>query len=322
MAKPRKELAKDEIGEPVEVEVKRPLDKIVPVRLSAGDWAELYKYAHKLGIGPTTLARMWILERLAFVKAATSDPFISSVIPAPGTWTPPLPRCLTLRQFAAALMNSIPDEERRALEAEVEHLMMHSGMAKSEELNREFTRVRRDQTFDRVNVSHLVMSALQMAAPRFREKRGKDDVEIEVNIDLGTVNSVQGDMAELREALLNIILNALDSMPQGGKLTIKAWQEDNQVVLSVADTGAGMPDEVKSKVFDPFFSTKRPDGMGLGLSITYGIITKHGGNIDVESSLGQGSTFYVRLPLGDEKMKNKSSSGSPYFHDEGENTVG
>ncbi|MCK4242928.1 MAG: response regulator, partial [Dehalococcoidia bacterium] len=124
-------------------------------------------------------------------------------------------------------------------------------------------------------------------------------------------NSVRGDMAELREALINIIFNAVDSMPQGGKLTVKAWQEDNQVVLSVSDTGVGIPDEIKSKIFDPFFSTKGPDGMGLGLSITYGIITRQGGNIDVESTLGQGSTFYVRLPLGGEKMKNKASPGSP-----------
>ncbi|MBA7596929.1 Sensor kinase CckA [subsurface metagenome] len=150
-----------------------------------------------------------------------------------------------------------------------------------------------------------------MVEPRFRESWQKDGVEIEVSTDLNAVNSVRGDMAELREALINIIFNAVDSMPQGGKLTVKAWQEDNQVVLSVSDTGVGMPDEIKSKIFDPFFTTKGPDGMGLGLSITYGIITRHGGNIDVESSPGEGTTFYVRLPLGGEEMKNRSSSSSP-----------
>ena len=175
----------------------------------------------------------------------------------------------------------------------------------------EFTRVRTDTDFDQVDVSHLVRSALQMAEPRLMEGREKDSVNIEVGVDLNTVNSVWGDTAELREALLNIIFNAVDAMPEGGKLTIKAWQEDNQVILSVADTGVGIPDKMIANIFDPFFTTKGPDGVGLGLSITYGIITRHGGNIDVESSLGSGSTFYIRLPLGGEVMKNESSPGSP-----------
>ncbi len=200
----------------------------------------------------------------------------------------------------AKLKRSIKAIEQAALDA-----------AKTVRRLQEFTRVRRDQAFDQVKVNQLVRSALQMAEPRFKESWEKDGVEIAVNTDLNAVNSVRGDMAELREALINIIFNAVDSMPQGGKLTVKAWQEDNQVVLSVSDTGVGIPDEIKSKIFDPFFSTKGPDGMGLGLSITYGIITRQGGNIDVESTLGQGSTFYVRLPLGGEKMKNKASPGSP-----------
>ncbi len=198
------------------------------------------------------------------------------------------------------LKRSIKAIEQAALDA-----------AKTVRRLQEFTRVRRDQVFDQVKVNQLVRSALQMVEPRFRESWQKDGVEIEVSTDLNAVNSVRGDMAELREALINIIFNAVDSMPQGGKLTVKAWQEDNQVVLSVSDTGVGMPDEIKSKIFDPFFTTKGPDGMGLGLSITYGIITRHGGNIDVESSPGEGTTFYVRLPLGGEEMKNRSSSSSP-----------
>ncbi len=175
----------------------------------------------------------------------------------------------------------------------------------------EFTRVRTDTDFEQVDVSNLVRSALQMVEPRLRENREKDGVDIEVSVDLNTVNSVWGDTAELREALLNIIFNAIDAMPEGGRLNIKARQEDNQVVLSIADTGAGIPDKMIANVFDPFFTTKGPDGMGLGLSITYGIITRHGGNVDVESSLGNGSTFYVRLPLGGKAMINETSPGSP-----------
>jgi len=175
----------------------------------------------------------------------------------------------------------------------------------------DFTRVRRDQTFDQVKVNQLVRSALQMAEPRFAERRQRDGVDIDVGIEVNAVNSVRGDMSELREALLNIIFNAVDSMPQGGKISIKAWQQENEVVLSIADTGVGITEEVKTKIFDPFFTTKGPDGMGLGLSITYGIITRHGGSIEVDSILGQGSTFYVKLPVEDGEMEQKFSPDTP-----------
>jgi CheY-like chemotaxis protein len=103
----------------------------------------------------------------------------------------------------------------------------------------------------------------------------------------------------------------VDSMPQGGKINIKAWKENDEVVLSIADTGAGISEEVKTKIFDPFFTTKGPNGMGLGLSITYGIITRHGGSIEVDSILGQGSTFYVKLPVEDGEMEQKFSPDLP-----------
>jgi len=175
----------------------------------------------------------------------------------------------------------------------------------------DFTRVRRDQTFDRVKVNQLVRSVLQMAEPRFAERRQRDGVDIDVGMEVNAVNSVRGDMAELREALLNIIFNAVDRMPQWGMISIKAWREDNQVVLSIADTGAGISEEIKTKIFDPFFTTKGSEGMGLGLSITYGIITRHGGSIEVDSILGQGSTFYVKLPVEDGEMEQKFSPDTP-----------
>ncbi len=174
----------------------------------------------------------------------------------------------------------------------------------------EFTRVRKDRIADPVNVSHMVMSALQMAEPRLKESREKDGIAIEVSTELNVKESVLGDIAELREALINIIFNAVDAMPEGGKLSIKAWREDRQVVLSIADTGVGMSDETKDNIFDPYFTTKGPSGMGLGLSMAYGIITRHSGDIGVESSPGEGTTFYVRLPLGGEEMQNGSSSDS------------
>jgi signal transduction histidine kinase len=174
----------------------------------------------------------------------------------------------------------------------------------------EFTRVRKDRISDSVNVNHMIMSALNMAEPRLKEKTEKDSRAIEVSTELNVRESVFGDIAELREALINIIFNAVDAMPDGGKISIKTWRENNQLVLSIADTGVGMSDQTKDKIFDPYFTTKGPSGVGLGLSMAYGIITRHGGDIGVESSLGQGTTFYIRLPLGGEEMQNESSSDS------------
>jgi len=174
----------------------------------------------------------------------------------------------------------------------------------------EFTRVRKDRISDSINVNHMVMSALNMAEPRLKERTEKDGSAIEVSTELNVRESVLGDIAELREALINIIFNAVDAMPDGGKISIKTWRENNQLVLSIADTGVGMSDQTSDKIFDPYFTTKGPGGVGLGLSMAYGIITRHGGDIGVESSLGKGTTFYIRLPLGGEEMQNESSSDS------------
>jgi CheY-like chemotaxis protein len=87
-------------------------------------------------------------------------------------------------------------------------------------------------------------------------------------------------------------------MPEGGTLVLGTALVDNRVEVTVSDTGVGMPPEVRDKIFDPFFTTKGPQGTGLGLSMTYGIISRHGGSIAVDSTPGRGSTFRLSLPRG------------------------
>ena len=106
---------------------------------------------------------------------------------------------------------------------------------------------------------------------------------------------ISGD--HLKQVLLNLVRNAEDAMPNGGLLTIQTGQIGEGTEISVADTGCGIAAEHVTYLFDPFFTTKADQGgMGLGLSVLYGIIKNAGGHIDVESEVGKGSTFRVTLP--------------------------
>jgi two-component system, NtrC family, sensor kinase len=97
---------------------------------------------------------------------------------------------------------------------------------------------------------------------------------------------------------MNLILNARDAMPQGGRLEISTEANEDSAVIEVRDTGLGIAPEHLSKIYDPFFTTKQiGKGTGLGLAVSYGIIRDHGGHIDVESKLGEGTSFQITLPL-------------------------
>jgi len=109
---------------------------------------------------------------------------------------------------------------------------------------------------------------------------------------------VDGVEHKLQQVFLNLFLNARDAMPRGGWLSIATRIESSQAVVEVADTGSGIPSEHLARIYDPFFTTKSiGQGTGLGLSIAYGIVREHDGSIHVESSVGQGTRFTLRLPL-------------------------
>ena len=108
---------------------------------------------------------------------------------------------------------------------------------------------------------------------------------------------VKGDLSQLQQVLINLIVNAIQSMPRGGELKIVTFAENDFVKVNIQDTGEGIAPENMDKLFTPFFSTKDAvKGVGLGLAVSYGIIQRHGGNIEVQSQIGKGSTFSVCLP--------------------------
>ena len=120
-------------------------------------------------------------------------------------------------------------------------------------------------------------------------------IEIEKNLP-----PIYGDTKLLTQVFLNLFINAIDAMKNGGKLTIRVNEEKKFgfLVVKVIDTGTGIPGHLLKSIFNPFFTTKPSgEGTGLGLSVSVGIIEKHGGDVEVESELGQGTTFTVHLPI-------------------------
>jgi signal transduction histidine kinase/CheY-like chemotaxis protein len=165
----------------------------------------------------------------------------------------------------------------------------------------DFARQRRDHDFVPVAVDQLLIDINDITRPRWKDRAQAGNVHINLSLQINSEASVMGDSSELREVLINMVFNAVDAMPEGGRLTLSAEERDKFVEISVRDTGIGMSPEVRSRVFDPFFTTKGTSGMGLGLAVCYGIIQRHQGTIEVESEPGRGSTFWIRLPMADVK---------------------
>ncbi|HID06952.1 MAG TPA: response regulator, partial [Armatimonadetes bacterium] len=147
-----------------------------------------------------------------------------------------------------------------------------------------------------VNVRRALEDALAVSEFQRRTLMKKLHKPLEIRANLETTPPVLGIEEELREVFINLILNGLEAMPEGGTLTVRLWSELGQVCISVCDTGIGMDEETRKHIFEAFFTTKGEEGSGLGLHITHDIITRHGGSIEVHSAPGKGSTFIVRLP--------------------------
>jgi CheY-like chemotaxis protein len=133
---------------------------------------------------------------------------------------------------------------------------------------------------------------------------------INYHIDMDGVkraSSILCNPAELREVFINIINNALDAMPDGGRLSFRTWSKDDTVFVSITDTGKGMTEDVKKNIFDPFFTTRCPEGTGLGMSTSYSKMVRHGGKIEVDSKEGKGSTFTLQFPATTETVSPKVS---------------
>lgn len=187
---------------------------------------------------------------------------------------------------------------------------------------REFYRKREgSEPLSSVNLNQLAQQAIDLTRPRWKEIPQERGMVIEMKTDLHPgLPPVRGVESEIREAITNLILNAADAMPGGGKATIRTRvsvgsrgspREGSpaQVILEVSDTGIGMDEEACRHCLEPFFSTKGTLGSGLGLAVVYGIMQRHEGKIEIESELGKGTTLRLIFPIR-EPTKASVSGGS------------
>jgi signal transduction histidine kinase/CheY-like chemotaxis protein len=175
----------------------------------------------------------------------------------------------------------------------------------------DFARQRRDHAFSPVAVDQLLLDVSEITRPRWKNNAEAANVHISLELRISSNALVLGDESELREVLVNMVFNAVDAMPAGGTLTLATREVGGAVEISVADTGMGMSDEVRSRIFDPFFTTKGKAGMGLGLAVSYGIIRRHEGTVEVESETGRGTSFRITLPSGKSAARPQPSASQP-----------
>ncbi|MGH9945740.1 MAG: two-component system sensor histidine kinase NtrB [Pyrinomonadaceae bacterium] len=156
----------------------------------------------------------------------------------------------------------------------------------------DFSRLRSGERHP-LDVGEIMRSSANLVA---HQKRGEQiEFDIQIADDLPMVNA---DGGQLQQAVIALATNAVDAMPDGGKLTFRVIANPKSVAIEVEDTGTGIPVEDMSKIFEPFFTTKEVDkGTGLGLAVCYGIISDHGGRLNVRSNIGKGTTFTILLPI-------------------------
>jgi signal transduction histidine kinase len=153
---------------------------------------------------------------------------------------------------------------------------------------------------DLANLNDCIESALNIGRNVLKNK-------VEVVKDLAQLPDIMCAPSQLNQVFLNLFTNAAQAMETQGKLFIKSWHDADKLHISVSDNGKGMPPEIVGRIFDPFFTTKPVgEGTGLGLAITHQIIQQHGGEIRVESRLGEGTSFHISLPLSSNTRTNAS----------------
>jgi signal transduction histidine kinase len=146
-----------------------------------------------------------------------------------------------------------------------------------------------------VDLNQLAVAVVKQTEPRCQDET-QTGRRIEVEVQTGSIPPAVGETAPIREALTNLLVNALEAMPDGGRVMVRTWVDGQRVRCAVTDTGMGMPDDVRRRALQPFFTTKGPKSTGLGLSVAYGAVQRYGGGLEIDSTPGRGTTVTISLP--------------------------
>ena len=194
------------------------------------------------------------------------------------------------------LLFTVQDEELKETLKTIEKVAKDS--AQTVRRLQDFTRKKVHQELFKVDVNSIVRDSVEITKPKWKDEVQRRGSHIEIVSSLEEVPPVSGSTSELREVMTNMIFNAIEAMPEGGKIEIRTFQKGKEVFIQISDSGIGIAEDVRKKIFEPFFTTKPFTNTGLGLSMSYGIIKRFGGDIEAQSKVGHGATFTIILPIG------------------------
>ncbi|MBI3090118.1 MAG: response regulator [Candidatus Tectomicrobia bacterium] len=188
------------------------------------------------------------------------------------------------------LMQTQEAQLRKGLEI-IEKLTLDG--AKTVRRIQEFTRTRRDRVHEELDLNALIEEAIQLTEQRWKQEPLAAGLSIDLRFEPQPLRPLRGNVEELREVISNLIFNAVDALPQGGRITILTFADAENLHVQVRDNGIGIDEDILWRVFEPFFTTKQLRGSGLGLSMAYSIVNRHGGEISLTSKPGVGTTVNI-----------------------------
>lgn len=165
-----------------------------------------------------------------------------------------------------------------------------------------YIRQERRQDYETIDLRTLVMDCIRFTRPYWYNEPRRQGISIEFNQDMDEIPPVFGSPPEIRDVLVNLILNAVHALPDGGIITAEAEADDRFAYIRLSDDGIGMSTKVADRIFEPLYSTKGDQGTGMGLAVAAGVMREHGGTISVDSLVNKGSTFTLAFPLARDEV--------------------
>lgn len=188
-----------------------------------------------------------------------------------------------------------------ASESLLEHLKTieqaaNDGAALIDKIQR-YIRQEKQVSFEPIDITGLIQDCVVLTRPYWYNEPRRQGVSIDLELHARDLPPIQGSAAELRDVFVNLILNAVQALPNGGRITIDSECVQDEIIVRVRDTGTGMTDAVRKRIFEPLFTTKGGRGSGMGLAVAFGVIQEHDGSITARSELDRGTTFTLSFPI-------------------------